>query len=101
VIPRTTEIISCKCFSDCEHLTSVTFEANSVPWRIETGAFSFCSALREIAVPRRVEFLGENCFSACSLLSLLGFEAGSSLRRIEGARLPCARGSRGLLSREV
>jgi hypothetical protein len=76
VIPRTVEIISSECFSDCEHLTFVTFEANSMVQRIETGAFSFYSALREITVPRRVQFLGENCFSECSSLSAVGFEAG-------------------------
>jgi hypothetical protein len=92
VMARTVEIISSECFSDCEHLTSVTFEANSVLWRTERGAFSFCSALREIVVPRLVEFLGENCFLACSWLSAVGFEAGSSLRRIEaGAFAACSR----------
>jgi hypothetical protein len=64
VILRTVEIISSECFSDSEHLTSLTFEANSMLPRIETDAFSFCSALLEIMVPRWVEFLGENCFLA-------------------------------------
>jgi hypothetical protein len=102
LIPRTVEIISSDCFSDCEHLTSVTFEANSVLRRIGTGAFSFCSALREIVVPRRVKFLGENCFSACSPRSAVGFEAGSSPRRIEaGTFAACSRLERIVVSRSV
>jgi serine/threonine protein kinase len=91
IISRTVEIISCECFADCEDLTSVAFEANSMLRRIESGAFSFCRALTEIIVPRRVEFLGENCFSACSSLSAIVFEADSSLKRIEaGAFAACS-----------
>jgi hypothetical protein len=56
VIPRSIEIIRSERFSDCEHLRSVTLEANSVLRRIESGAFSFCSALSEIVVPGASHF---------------------------------------------
>jgi hypothetical protein len=82
VIPWTVEIIGSSCFADCESLSSVSIESDSLLRRIEPSAFSE-SSFSSIVIPRTVEILGSDCFSSCKSLSSVLMESGSLLRRID------------------
>jgi hypothetical protein len=69
-------------FSNCESLTSITFESNSKLERIEESAFTM-SRLTTIQVPASVEVLCKFCFYNCESLTSVTFESNSQLQRIE------------------
>jgi hypothetical protein len=81
-IGRNIEMLGSYCFSNCNSLSSITFELNSHLTRIESEAFSG-SSLQSILIPSNVEILGSKCFSHCQSLSSITFESNSHLTRIE------------------
>jgi hypothetical protein len=81
-IPWSVKIIGDRCFSNCWHLSEVTFERGSVLRGIGAGAFEY-TALRRVQIPSSVEHIGEYSFGCCFELSAVTFESVSKLRRIE------------------
>jgi hypothetical protein len=51
-ILRHVQIFSVSCFSNCESLSSISFETGHELTRIESNSFSFCSSLKSITVPQ-------------------------------------------------
>jgi phage protein U len=70
------------CFSHCQSLTSVTFDANSRLSRLEKEAFCG-SGLQSIHLPGSLEVICGSCFSSCRSLSSVTFDSLSKLKRIE------------------
>jgi hypothetical protein len=82
VIGRSVEMIGDNCFNDCDTLTSVSFESDSVLERIGGWAFAFGKLTGGIVLPRSVRVLAGWCFHACKLLTSVTFESGSRLSEI-------------------
>jgi predicted metal-binding protein len=82
-IPRHLQILSSECFSDCNSLSSISFEVNSELTRIESSAFHGCSCLESITIPRHLQILCSECFSNYTSLSSISFETESELTHIK------------------
>jgi hypothetical protein len=93
VVDSSVEVICESCFSACESLTSVTFDANSLLSRLESRAFCL-SRLRSIHLPGSLEVICECCFHSCNSLTSVTFDANSRLSRLES----CAFSASGLKS---
>jgi hypothetical protein len=82
-IPRTIEILGSSCFAECQSLSSISFESNSVLKRIESSAF-YASSLQSIKIPRNVQFIDGSAFAKTKLESIsFSIEAGSDIFHIE------------------
>jgi hypothetical protein len=75
VIPNGVEILYSACFSDCESLSSLSFESNSRLTRIESKGFSD-SSLRSIVIPCNVKVIDGSAFLA-TILSPIVIESGN------------------------
>ena len=62
-IPRTTRVIDCSAFSQCENIHTVTFQEGSQLKKIGYNAFCGCKQLKNISLPTGLEELGASCFS--------------------------------------
>jgi hypothetical protein len=82
IIPRDGESLCLTCFSNCQSLSSISFENDSRLKCIESYAFHD-SALKLITIPRNVEILCPSCFYSCRSLSSISFENDSRLKHIE------------------
>jgi hypothetical protein len=67
-IPFDIEILGSSCFSNCQSLSSISFESISRLTRIESSAFS-SSSLRSILIPHSVRFLDGSAFDGVRLCS--------------------------------
>jgi hypothetical protein len=81
VIASRIEIVGEFCFSECQSLTSITFEANSKLHRIEESAFAW-SGLIAIEIPASVEVVHKCWLLNCTSLTSVTFESNSKLQRI-------------------
>ncbi len=79
-IPSTVATIGEKAFADCEHLTTVNFDAGVTV--IGNRAFENCTDLTNIHIPAQVTEIGYNAFSGCTALSALTFAEDSKLQTI-------------------
>jgi hypothetical protein len=70
LIPRNVEIFGSQCFSNCESLSSVTFESNSRLTRIESSAFS-SSSLHSILIPSTILFIASDAVDIASQITLI------------------------------
>jgi hypothetical protein len=82
-IPASVEILDDKCFSNCQSLSSLTFESDSHVTRIGKLAFKSCELLLSICIPASVEVLCTESFADCRSLVSVSFESDSRLTRIE------------------
>lgn len=74
------ETIGSNAFYSCNRLNSVVIPTNSVK-RIESGAFSYCGNLTNLAIGKGLEYIGSSAFYNCGLRKLV---LPTSLKRIEG-----------------
>ena len=58
-------------FSECEKLTTVTFESGSKLEAISWGTFAQCTSLSAITIPASVTYIGEFAFQDCTSLSAI------------------------------
>jgi hypothetical protein len=72
-IPRLTQILCSKCFSQSTSLSSISFETNSELTNIESQTFSDCFSLKSITIPRYVQILCFGRFMAYTSLSSISF----------------------------
>ena len=76
----------CGAFSSCPKLKTVTFAENSHLKLIGTGAFQYCTALKEIIIPASVELIAKSAFEGDyndgSALEKVTFANGSKLKKI-------------------
>jgi hypothetical protein len=72
-IPSDMEILEPNCFSNCDFLSSISFESNSQLTRIKSDAF-FSSSLTSILIPKNVQILGFGFLQDCYWLSSISFE---------------------------
>jgi hypothetical protein len=86
-IPRQVQIRSSSRVSNCDSLSSISFETHSELTRIESKAFLGCSSLKSITIPRHVQIFCSECFSDCKSLSSIFFESACELKRIEAGVL--------------
>jgi hypothetical protein len=70
LIPRNVEILGSKCFSNCESLSSITFESNSSLNRIESKAFSH-SSLQSILIPSTILFIASDAIDIALQIKLI------------------------------
>jgi hypothetical protein len=76
--PSSVEVICESCFSSCDLLASVTFEANSRLSRLKKLAFSE-SELQLIHLPNSLEVICEGSFLCCESLTSVTFDPGSRI----------------------
>jgi hypothetical protein len=69
LIPKNVEIFGSEGFSDCESLSSITFESNSHLTRIESFAF-YESSLQSIVIPPNMQFIDSSAFIKGTLSSI-------------------------------
>jgi hypothetical protein len=67
-----------RCFSKCESLASLTFDADTKVSRFEAYAF-FCTGLTSIHIPSSVETICEYCFRECKLLASVTFDSDAKV----------------------
>jgi hypothetical protein len=103
MIPRNVEILGSGCFSNCELLSSITFESNSHLTRIESEAFDG-SSLQSILIPSTILFIASDAVHMASEIRLIDGDScpefdrwlqlkrsGIDFRRIQrvGFSVPC------------
>jgi hypothetical protein len=54
LVSRHVQIPCSECFSQCESLSSISFETDSELTHIKSNALSFCSSLQSITIPRHL-----------------------------------------------
>ena len=72
-------------FKDCTKLKSVKFESGYDQTSLGEGAFSGCTALREIELPDSITYIGYGVFSGCTSLERVKFP--SNLNYMGGSGL--------------
>ena len=76
LFPKNIKKVLDKAFLGCDKINSIIFEESSYDdeknglERIEEGAFSGCSGLKEVSFPRTLERIGYYSFSGCGLETL-------------------------------
>jgi hypothetical protein len=80
LILRHIQVLGSSCFSNCELLLSISFEADSELRRIESNAFLSCSYLKSIIIPCHVQIICSSCCVHCDSLSSISFESDSVYR---------------------
>jgi hypothetical protein len=68
IIPRYVEIVGERCFSNNNHLLSISFEYNSFLGRIESQAFAETLGLSYVRLPPTVIFIAADAFSPLYVL---------------------------------
>lgn len=96
-IPSSVREISAGAFADCTGLISLTFSPDArleiiggsycglelaIPYAL--GAFTGCTALKEVTIPASVKTIGVAAFKGCTSLSNIYFEEDSQCESIHG-----------------
>lgn len=83
IVPATVKKIGNYSFGNCEHLTSLHFEENSMLTEIGECAFYFCSALSSLEkVPSCLRIIGNSAFFGCSDVTDFEFNSDSQIEKI-------------------
>ena len=81
-IPSTVTAIGDRAFSECDAVTSVTFDPDGKLVTIGGDAFLGCDKLAEIDIPRSVTEIGNGAFARCGSLLRVGFAWDSTLETL-------------------
>ena len=69
IIPNSVTSIGDSAFQDCDFLTSVIFEENSLCTNIDFDAFKNCTSLESIIIPSGVTWISYKAFYGCTSLT--------------------------------
>ena len=83
IVPAIVKKIGNHSFGNCEKLTSLHFEENSMLTEIGECAFHFCSVLSSIEkVPSSLRIIGHSAFSGCGEVTDFEFNSDSKIEKI-------------------
>lgn len=72
ILPESVTQIGTRCFYGCRKLNSISAPGVT---HIEDGAFTSCSALKEVEFAREMDYIGQLAFSSCNSLTELTVNA--------------------------
>lgn len=81
-IPSSVLTLGDSCFSNCNKMTSVTFDGTPTVTTFGISCFENCTSLNEFMIPNSVTTISNSCFLDCSGLVDFSIESGSILSTI-------------------